>query len=132
MKGRVRSEPGNHADRQRERSRGGDQQQLVLEDRQLDQALRALHVAHPDRAVLATRLAEPFERLSREGVPIVQPTGGHAVYLDAKAMLPQVPPSEFPAWALSCVLYMEGGVRGVEIGTLMFGGNRKRTTLPIG
>jgi tryptophanase len=61
------------------------------------------------------------EILIHEGVPIVQPPGGHAIYLDALSMLPHIPQSEYPAWALSLVLYLEGGIRSVEIGSLMFG-----------
>jgi tryptophanase len=61
------------------------------------------------------------EILTREGIPIVQPPGGHAIYLDARAMLPHIPQSEYPAWALGLVLYLEGGIRSVEIGSVMFG-----------
>ena len=61
------------------------------------------------------------ERAWAAGVPTVRPPGGHAVYLDARSMLGHIPPHEYPAHALACALYLEGGVRGVEIGTLMFG-----------
>jgi tryptophanase len=61
------------------------------------------------------------EKISDSGVPIVQPAGGHAVYIDAAAMLPHIPAYEYPAQALAIELYRRGGVRGVEIGTVMFG-----------
>lgn len=59
--------------------------------------------------------------ISQQGVPIVQPPGGHAIYLDARAFLPHIPQSKFPGVALAAELYLEGGIRSVEIGTLMFG-----------
>jgi tyrosine phenol-lyase len=61
------------------------------------------------------------EHLVAAGVPIVQPPGGHAIYLDARAFLPHIPPAEFPGVALAAELYLEAGIRAVEIGTLMFG-----------
>jgi len=61
------------------------------------------------------------EHIAAEGVPIVQPPGGHAIYLDARSFLPHIPADQFPGMALAAELYLEGGVRSVEIGTLMFG-----------
>lgn len=61
------------------------------------------------------------ERLKALGVPIVEPIGGHAVYLDAGCMVPYIPSHEFPGHAIAAALYVEGGIRSCEIGTLMFG-----------
>ncbi len=62
-----------------------------------------------------------WEKLDAAGIPLVRPAGGHAVYLDAKALLPQVSPEHYPAQSLAVELYRVGGVRGVEIGSVMFG-----------
>jgi len=61
------------------------------------------------------------EGIDRCGVPVVKPFGGHAVYIDARAMLPHIPPLAYPGQALAVALYQAGGIRSVEIGTVMFG-----------
>ena len=61
------------------------------------------------------------EHISQAGVPIVQPPGGHAIYIDAAAFLPHVRPQDLPGQSVVAELYVEGGIRGVEIGTVMFG-----------
>ena len=70
------------------------------------------------------------EKLLEAGIPIVTPTGGHALYLDARRWLPHIPQREYPAWALSCALYLEGGIRAAEIGSVMFGRQSDGTERP--
>jgi len=61
------------------------------------------------------------EHLENKGVPVMMPTGGHAVYIDARRFLPHVDPLQYPGWSLSVEMYVEAGIRAVEIGTVMFG-----------
>jgi len=70
------------------------------------------------------------EALAAAGVPLVKPFGGHAIYLDARALLPHVPPLEYPGQSLAVALYREGGIRGCEIGTVMFGRHPDGTEAP--
>ena len=70
------------------------------------------------------------EALDAAGVPVVKPFGGHAVYLDARTLLPHVPPLEYPGQSLAIALYLEGGIRGCEIGTVMFGRHPDGTETP--
>lgn len=79
-------------------------------------------VLDPDYLRYRVRTAEYLaDRCAEAGVPTVRPPGGHAVYLDAGAMLPHIPRDQFPAQALVVELYRVGGIRGVEVGSVMFG-----------
>ncbi len=61
------------------------------------------------------------EKISKMGIPIMQPVGGHAVYVDSKALYPHIPVDQYPGQALVCELYLKGGIRCVEVGSVMFG-----------
>jgi len=76
-----------------------------------------------DETYLAYRIGQTAyfaDQLKTAGIPIIEPAGGHAIYLDAGRLLPHIPHAEYPGQALAAALYLEGGIRGVEIGSVMF------------
>ena len=79
-------------------------------------------VLHEDYLEYRIRTAEYMgEKLSDSGIPILKPVGGHAIFLNASAFYPQIPKEQYPGQVLACELYKMGGIRGVEIGSVMFG-----------
>lgn len=93
-----------------------------LARRDLEAMARGL-VEATDEKYLAYRTGQVrylAERLQEQGIPIVEPPGGHALFLDGKRFLSHLPPAQFPAQALTIALYVEGGIRGCEIGSVMF------------
>ena len=89
-------------------------------------------VLHPD--YLRYRIASTDylgRHIADHGVPIVEPPGGHAIYIDAARMLPNIPKHQFPAQALAVELYRHAGIRSVEIGSVMFGPNAQHELLRL-
>ncbi len=89
-------------------------------------------VLHEDYLTYRIRSVEYLgEKLLAAGIQIVEPPGGHAVYLDAASFCPHIPPLEFPGKALVCALYRHAGIRAVEIGSVMFGRGNKPAALEL-
>ena len=89
-------------------------------------------VLHEDYLQYRIRTAEYLgEKLLAGGVQIIEPPGGHAVYIDAVSFCPHIPPENFPGQAVVCGLYRHAGIRAVEIGTLMFGGGDHKPDLEL-
>jgi tryptophanase len=89
-------------------------------------------VLHEDYLQYRLRSVEYLgERLIAGGVQIVEPPGGHAIYIDAGAFCPHIPPKQFPAQAVVCAFYRHAGIRAVEIGSLMFGGGGHRPDMEL-
>ena len=94
-----------------------------LAGRDLEAVAQGLEeVLHEDYLRYRVRSVEYMgEGFRSAGIPIVEPPGGHAIFVDARALLPHVPPEQLPAQSLACAFYLEGGIRTVEVGTVMFG-----------
>ncbi len=94
-----------------------------LAGRDLDAMAQGLNeVLDEDYLKYRIRSVEYFgDKLEKEGVPVLVPTGGHAVFLDARRFLPNVPANQYPGQAIAVEMYIEGGIRSVEIGSVMFG-----------
>lgn len=94
-----------------------------LAGRDLEAIARGLEeVLHEDYLNYRIRTVEYMgEKLDQMGVPYLKPPGGHAIYLDATNFAPHIPTHQFPGQAIACALYIEGGIRSCEIGSIMFG-----------
>jgi len=103
-----------------------------LAGRDLEAIAQGLHEAvdHDYLRYRARSVEYLGEALEKAGVPVVVPFGGHAVFIDARAMLPHIDPLAYPGQALACALYLEGGIRSCEIGTVMFGLHPDGTETP--